>query len=130
VTGRAERALDAAGAPRQLFVMVRALRLMLAVCMLLSLGVSGGLQPVAAAAMDMHRLADCPHAMAGDDSEPMGPHHRAAPMPPCCHAPTAIGLPSMRLGLVRPAPGGRPEPRSERLPVGNSPGPELPPPRA
>ena len=130
MTGRAERALDAAGAPRQLIVMMQALRLMLAVCMLLSLGVSGGMQPVAAAAMDMPIMADCPHAMAGDGSEPMGPHHRAAPMPPCCHVLTAIGLPSMRLGLVLPAPGGRQEPRSDRLPAGAAPGPELPPPRA
>lgn len=112
--------------------MTRALRLLTAFLLFVSLGLAGGMQMAFADPIVHAATVDCPHAAAagGTQSGAQHPSGTAMPMPSCCYALPSIGLATARFSLALPLAQTSPRPASERLPLGASPGPEQPPPRA
>lgn len=113
--------------------MQRALRTCLALLMLVGVVLAGGASP-ASADPDRHAgMADCPHAALADHGKAPTPGHPATAMPmmPCCTSlPPASSAETamLRVPVRQASPALRPV--SDRLPAGDAPGPELPPPRA
>lgn len=116
--------------PRQMLSMLRAIRLLTALFLFASFAMVGGAQTATA---DAHSgMADCPHAagtMPGHGAPP-APMGKALPLPLCCYGLSSIAASEIPLRLPLRLAATLPRPGSERLPAGDPPGPELPPPRS
>ena len=121
-------------------IMPRVLRFVTSLFIALSFALVGGIETAGAR---MHAdMADCPHAaaaarLAPDDPAAAGRHGEhapkgpAMPLPSCCFALPAAGLaPNAPAALPQFVAAALPPPASDRLPAGDAPGPELPPPRS